>query len=142
MLERPRLARVWNDKTGPFRDAVWRQDEILYAERHVSKRNTVPPRSIDDVMNHLLHVLRMVGQPCRIGLDLDGGGGVRGMEDVAGFLRLRKGCSPPALPNAILRRSGAVMRAAVATGGGRARAAALASGTTALPCRYLAGLGA
>src|SRR6266550_8850550 len=57
------------------------------AERvSIETRYPIPRGKIDDVMAHLLHALKLAGvDHVGIGLDWDGGGGVTGMEDVAGI---------------------------------------------------------
>jgi membrane dipeptidase len=45
--------------------------------------------SFDDYMQHLLHVLKIAGvDHTGIGLDLDGGGGVSGLEDAADYHKI------------------------------------------------------
>ena len=62
------------------------------AERHaIEAKYPLPRASMDDLMTHLLHAIRLVGvDHVGIGLDLDGGGGVTGMEDVAGIPEITK----------------------------------------------------
>jgi membrane dipeptidase len=79
--------RALGMKYGPFRNLQGEKLKAYMAERHVIEReHPNPEASIDDVMAQLLHVLRLVGpEHVGIGLDWDGGGGVKGMEDVAGI---------------------------------------------------------
>lgn len=49
------------------------------------------PATFEDFINHLMHVLAVVGpQHVGIGADWDGGGGVQGMEDVTQLPRIRQ----------------------------------------------------
>ena len=84
--------RALNDKYGPFRTLSGDTFKAYMAERHaIEAQYPLPVASIEDVMNHLLHVLKLVGPDhVGIGLDLDGGGGVTGMEDVAGIPEITK----------------------------------------------------
>jgi len=77
--------RALNEKYGPFRTLAGDRLKAYMAERHAVEAQYPSPRpSIDDVMAHLLHTLKLVGvDHVGIGLDWDGGGGVRGLEDVA-----------------------------------------------------------
>jgi membrane dipeptidase len=54
------------------------------AERHaIEAQYPLPLAAIENFMDHLLHVLKLVGHDhVGIGLDMDGGGGVIGLEDV------------------------------------------------------------
>jgi membrane dipeptidase len=93
----PNLARVaamraLNQKYGQYRTLAPEKFKAYMAERHaVEAQYPLPEATLDDVMNHLLHVLKLVG-PDRvgIGLDMDGGGGVVGMEDIAGIPEITK----------------------------------------------------
>ncbi|HXJ03056.1 MAG TPA: dipeptidase [Micropepsaceae bacterium] len=84
--------RVLGMKYGPFRTLVGEKLKAYMAERHaVEAQYRLPEGSIDDVMAHLLHALKLVGPDhVGIGLDWDGGGGVAGMEDVAGLPEISK----------------------------------------------------
>ena len=74
-------------KYGPFRALSGDGLKAYMGERHaIEVQYPLPRASIDDVMAHLMHALRLVGPDhVGIGLDWDGGGGVVGMEDVAGI---------------------------------------------------------
>lgn len=62
---------------------------LLAERRRVVERYPVAHASFDDFMAHLLHALKIVGvDHVGIGLDLDGGGGVEGMEDAASVSRI------------------------------------------------------
>jgi membrane dipeptidase len=62
------------------------------AERHaIEAQYPLPRASIDDLIAHMVHALRLVGPDhVGIGLDWDGGGGVAGMEDVAAIPEITK----------------------------------------------------
>jgi membrane dipeptidase len=77
--------RALNQKYGPFRTLSGDRLKAYMDERHAIEAQYPSPRpSIDDVMAHLLHVLKLVGPDhVGIGFDWDGGGGVRGLEDVS-----------------------------------------------------------
>jgi membrane dipeptidase len=48
-----------------------------------------PRATFDDFMKHLLHALEVAGvDHVGIGADMDGGGGVTGMEDITGYPRI------------------------------------------------------
>jgi len=84
--------RVLGMKYGPFRNLVGEKLKAYMTERHaIEAQYPLPRATIDDVMAHLLHALKLVGpEHVGIGLDLDGGGGVIGMEDVAGIPEITK----------------------------------------------------
>jgi membrane dipeptidase len=77
--------RALGVKYGPFRALAGDRLKAYMAERlAVEGQYPVPRGTLDDVMAHLLHALKLVGADhVGIGLDWDGGGGVTGMEDVA-----------------------------------------------------------
>ena len=56
----------------------------MCAERRaIEARYPVPRATMNDLMAHILHTLKLVGADhVGIGLDLDGGGGVTGLDDV------------------------------------------------------------
>jgi membrane dipeptidase len=85
--------RALTIKYGQFRNLSGDKLKAYMAERHaIETEHPTPRASIDDVMAHLLHVLKLVGPDhVGIGLDLDGGGGVTGMEDVASVREITKG---------------------------------------------------
>jgi membrane dipeptidase len=84
--------RALGQKYGPFRALSGEKLKAYMDERHeIEARYPTPRGTIDDVMNHLLHVLKLAGADhVGIGLDLDGGGGVTGMEDVSGIPEITK----------------------------------------------------
>lgn len=90
--ERDQAMRALGRKFGPYRNLSGDKLKDYMSERHVIEtRYPLPRASIDDVMAHLLHTLRLVGPDhVGIGLDWDGGGGVIGMEDVAGIPEISK----------------------------------------------------
>jgi membrane dipeptidase len=48
-----------------------------------------PKATFDDFMKHLLHALKVAGvDHVGIGADMDGGGGVVGMEDITGYPKI------------------------------------------------------
>jgi len=83
---RENAMRALGMKYGPFRNLSGDKLKTYMAERHaIESEYPIPRATIDDVMAHLLHALKLVGPDhVGIGLDWDGGGGVTGMEDVAG----------------------------------------------------------
>ena len=85
--ERDQAMRALNRQYGPFRNLAGEKLKAYMAERHeIEAKYPLPRASMDDLMAHLLHAIRLVGvDHVGIGLDLDGGGGVSGMEDVAGI---------------------------------------------------------
>lgn len=84
--------RALGMKYGPFRNLLGERLKAYMAERHaIEAQYPLPRATLDDVMAHLLHALKLVGPDhVGIGLDLDGGGGVIGMEDVAGIPEISK----------------------------------------------------
>ena len=90
--ERGQAMRALGRKYGPYRNLAGDKLENYMSERHtIEARYPLPRATIDDVMAHLLHTLRLVGPDhVGIGLDWDGGGGVIGMEDVAGIPEISK----------------------------------------------------
>jgi membrane dipeptidase len=84
--------RALGMKYGPFRNLAADRVKAYMAERHaIEAQYPLPHATIDDLMAHLLHVLKLVGPDhVGIGLDLDGGGGVVGMEDVADLPEITK----------------------------------------------------
>lgn len=90
--ERDQAMRALARKYGQFRALSGDKLKTYMSERHaIEARYPLPRASVDDVMAHLLHALRLVGPDhVGIGLDWDGGGGVIGMEDVAGIPEISK----------------------------------------------------
>jgi membrane dipeptidase len=55
----------------------------------VEDRWPVPPATYEQFVQHLLHVIRVAGvKHAGIGIDFDGGGGVRGLEDATDYPRI------------------------------------------------------
>jgi len=90
--ERAQAMRALGRKYGQFRNLTGEKLKAYMAERQeIEARYPVPRASIDDLMAHLLHAIRLVGvDHVGIGLDWDGGGGVTGMEDVAAIPEITK----------------------------------------------------
>ncbi len=90
--ERDQAMRALGRKYGPYRNLSDDRLKTYMSERHaIEARYPLPRATIDDVVAHLLHTLRLVGPDhVGIGLDWDGGGGVIGMEDVAGIPEISK----------------------------------------------------
>jgi membrane dipeptidase len=90
--ERNMAMRALNQKYGPFRTLSGDKLRAYVTERHaIEAQYPLPRASVANVMDHLLHVLKLVGPDhVGVGLDLDGGGGVNGMEDVAGIPEITK----------------------------------------------------
>jgi len=84
--------RALGVKYGPFRALVGASLKAYMTERlAIEAQYPIRRGTIDDVMAHLLHALKLVGvDHVGIGLDWDGGGGVIGMEDVAGIPEISK----------------------------------------------------
>ena len=66
------------------------QQEALEAEfASIEARYPKPKATFDDFMRHLLHALKVAGvDHVGIGADMDGGGGVVGMEDVSSYPKI------------------------------------------------------
>jgi len=79
--------RALGAKYGPFRALAGERLKAYMAERHaIETQYKLPTATMDDFMAQLLHALKVAGADhVGIGLDWDGGGGVTGMEDVAGI---------------------------------------------------------
>jgi len=76
-----------NAKYGPQRDVKPEQREAYLAERAaIEARYPIPRADLDDLMEHILHVVKTVGiDHVGISGDFDGGGGIDGLEDVTDF---------------------------------------------------------
>ncbi len=85
--ERERAMQALGRKYGPFRRLLGMRLKDYMAKRHaIEAQYPVPKATINEFMAHLIHALRLAGSDhVGIGLDWDGGGGVTGMEDVAGI---------------------------------------------------------
>jgi membrane dipeptidase len=77
--------RALGMKYGPLRNLAGEKLRAYMAERHgIGAQYPMPRATLDDLMAHLLHTIKLVGTDhVGIGLDWDGGGGVAGLEDVA-----------------------------------------------------------
>jgi membrane dipeptidase len=84
--------RALGVKYGPFRALSGAPLKAYMSERlAIEAQYPIPRGTLDDVMAHLLHALKLVGSDhVGIGLDWDGGGGVTGMEDVAAIPEISK----------------------------------------------------
>ena len=84
--------RALGTKYGPFRTLSGDRLKAYMAERHaIEAQYPVPMATMDDFMAQMLHAIKLVGADhVGIGLDWDGGGGVTGMEDVAGIPEISK----------------------------------------------------
>ncbi len=84
--------RALGVKYGPFRTLSGERLKSYMGERHaIETQYPIPKATIDDLVAHLLHALKLIGPDhVGIGLDWDGGGGVTGMEDVAGIPEISK----------------------------------------------------
>ena len=79
--------RALNQKYGPYRSLAGDTFRSYVRERRaIEARYPVPRATMNDLMQHILHTLKLVGPDhVGIGLDLDGGGGVIGLDDVEGI---------------------------------------------------------
>lgn len=79
--------RALNQKYGPYRLLAGDTFRSYVRERRaIEARYPVPRATMNDLMQHILHTLKLVGPDhVGIGLDLDGGGGVIGLDDVEGI---------------------------------------------------------
>ncbi|HMP62297.1 MAG TPA: membrane dipeptidase, partial [Phenylobacterium sp.] len=93
MVDTPRIPEriaamaALNAKYGPQRDVPAERREAYLAERAaIEARYPLPQADLDDLMAHILHVVKTVGID-HVGLsgDFDGGGGIIGLEDVTAF---------------------------------------------------------
>jgi len=61
-----------------------RRKAMMARRKEIDAKWPVPKATFEDFMAHLLHAIRLVGvDHVGVGLDMDGGGGVVGLEDVA-----------------------------------------------------------
>jgi membrane dipeptidase len=76
--------RALNQRYGPYRTLAGDTFRSYVRERRaIEARHPVPRATMNDLMEHILHTLKLVGPDhVGIGLDLDGGGGVTGLDDV------------------------------------------------------------
>lgn len=62
---------------------------VTEARRRIDAQFPPPTADFEDYMRHLLHILEVVGPDhVGIGADMDGGGGVAGLEDVADYPKI------------------------------------------------------
>jgi len=87
MPELEQAMRALSQRYGPYRLLSGETFRAYVRERRaIEARYPRPRATMDDLMAHILHVLKLVGPDhAGIGLDLDGGGGVTGLDDVAGI---------------------------------------------------------
>ena len=66
------------------------QESALEAEfQAIEVKYPEPKATLDDFMKHMLHALEVVGPDhVGVGADMDGGGGVVGMEDITGYPKI------------------------------------------------------
>ena len=88
--ERNAALQALGERYGPQRSLVGERLRAYATERRaIEARYPIPRATLDVFMGHVLHVLRLIGPDhVGMGLDLDGGGGVIGMEDVADIPRI------------------------------------------------------
>jgi membrane dipeptidase len=79
--------RALNQKYGPYRTLSGETFRSYVRERRaIEARYPLPRATMNDLMEHIVHTLKLVGPDhVGIGLDLDGGGGVTGLDDVEGI---------------------------------------------------------
>jgi membrane dipeptidase len=84
--------RALGTKYGPLRTLAGERLKAYMGERHaIEAQYPLPHATMDDLMAHILHALKLVGvEHVGIGLDWDGGGGVTGMEDVGDLPEISK----------------------------------------------------
>src|SRR4030095_12184449 len=85
--ERDEALRALGQKYWPYRTLVGDTFKAYVRERRpIEARYPLPRATMNDLMAHLIHTLKLVGPDhVGIGLDLDGGGGVTGLDDVEGI---------------------------------------------------------
>lgn len=79
--------RALGRKYGPYRTLSGATLRTYVQERRaIEAKHPVPRATMNDLMAHIIHTLKLVGADhVGIGLDLDGGGGVTGLDDVEGI---------------------------------------------------------
>lgn len=79
--------RALGQKYGPYRTLAGATLRAYVQERRaIEAKYPVPRATMNDLMAHIVHTLKLVGADhVGIGLDLDGGGGVTGLDDVEGI---------------------------------------------------------
>ena len=66
-----------------------KENALQAAFKAINAKYPVPRATFEDFMNHLNHALQVVGVGhVGIGADMDGGGGVVGLEDVSGYWKI------------------------------------------------------
>jgi membrane dipeptidase len=119
--ERDAAMAALQKEAGPARNLAPAARKALNAKRRaIEAKYPVPRATFDVYMANLLHALKVAGvDHVGIGLDLDGGGGVSGLDDVADDWRisarlLREGYSPADLQKIWSGNALRVLRAAEA----------------------------
>ena len=79
--------RALGQKYGPYRTLAGATLRSYVQERRaIEAKYPLPRATMNDLMAHIVHTLKLVGADhVGIGLDLDGGGGVTGLDDVEGI---------------------------------------------------------
>lgn len=88
--EREAALEALSDKYGDESERDEAAIQAYLGERaKIDQQYPVPEASLDDYMRHLLHILKVAG-PAHVGIgaDWDGGGGVKGLEDVSALPRI------------------------------------------------------
>lgn len=88
--EREAALEALSDKYGDESDRTEATIQKYLKERAaIEAKYPVPVATFDDYMRHLLHILKVAG-PAHVGIgaDWDGGGGVKGLEDVSALPRI------------------------------------------------------
>lgn len=86
--ERRKALEALSAKYGEIRTQA---QAIAYQKerREIDRRWPIPRATLDDVMNHILHAIKVAGiDHVGISGDFDGGGGVTGLEDVTDFPKI------------------------------------------------------
>jgi len=66
-----------------------KESALQAAFKAINTKYPVPRATFEDFMNHLNHALQVAGvDHVGIGADMDGGGGVVGLEDVSGYWKI------------------------------------------------------
>lgn len=66
-----------------------RQREAMRRYHDIERQYPLPLATFNDYMKHLLHIIKMAGpEHVGLGADWDGGGGVKGMEDIASLPKI------------------------------------------------------
>ncbi len=66
-----------------------RRNEAMRRYHEMEAKYPAPQATFDDYMKHMLHILKVAGpEHVGLGADWDGGGGVKGMEDIASLPKI------------------------------------------------------